>query len=113
MKDGKALDPEDNPIYKIIGQLRYLADRTRTDLLYPVNFLSRFMHAPRSALTEEVFRFIGPLKHILNHELGLGGKELFLYVMTDASLTDEGRSQWAYSIYLSFRSGCISRDLTQ
>ena len=75
IKDGKALDPENNPIYKIMGQLRYLADRTRSDLLYPVNYLSRFMHAPSSALTEEVFRLIRYLKHTINHELVLGGKE--------------------------------------
>ena len=44
IKDGKALDPENNHVYKIMGQFRYLADRTRSDLFYPVNYLSRFMH---------------------------------------------------------------------
>ena len=93
-----------------MGQLRYLADRTRPDILYPVNYLSRYMHAPSSALTKEVYRLIRYLKHTINPELVLGGKELFLYAMTDASCihTDEGRSQLGYAIYLSIRSGCIS-----
>ena len=43
IKDGKALDPENNPIYKIMGQLRYLADRTRSDLLYLIIYLSIFI----------------------------------------------------------------------
>jgi hypothetical protein len=60
---------KNEPIFNIMGQLRYLADRTRPDLLYPVNFISRYMHQPTDAVYVETHRLLQYLKHTIEHEL--------------------------------------------
>ena len=93
-----------------MGQLRYLADKTRPDLLYSVNFLSRHMHQPSNAVYAETHRLLQYLKHTINHELIIGGSEINLFAMSDASFihTDGSRSQSGYIIFLCPRSGGIS-----
>ena len=43
---------------EIIGKLRYLADRTRPDLLYPLSYLSRYLQSPSENVMLEVVRLL-------------------------------------------------------
>jgi hypothetical protein len=92
-----------------MGKIGYIADKTRQDLLYPVNYLSRFMHKPSKAVQREIKRLLEYLNLTINDELILGGLELLLFAMTDASFLhiDGCRSQLAYLIFLG-RGGAIS-----
>jgi hypothetical protein len=98
------------PIYDIIGSLRFIVDRTRSDLLYPVHFLSRYMNTPSRAVYFEVRRLLRYLRNTKEYEFLLGGKQLLLFAMCDASFIDTGdcKSQVGYAIFLSYLSGAIS-----
>jgi hypothetical protein len=79
------------PIYDIMGMLRYLADRTRSDLLYPINYLSRFMHNPSTNVVQETNRLLRYLKETIDYVLVIGGNDIYLYAMTDSSFVHTGQ----------------------
>jgi hypothetical protein len=102
--------PPHEPIYDTMGMLRYLADRTRSDLLYPINYLSRFMHNPSDRVVQETVRLLRYLKETQDYVLVIGGNDIYLYAMTDSSFIHTGkcRSQLGYAVYLSIHSGAVS-----
>lgn len=103
-------DKTNQPNWDIIGRIRYLVDRSRPDLLYPVSVLSRYMTAPTDAVVAETNRLLRYIESTVSHKLHLGGESLGIVCMTDASFThkDEGRSHLGYAIFLSPNSGSVS-----
>jgi hypothetical protein len=106
------INSEDNlllPIYEQIGCLRYLADRSRPDLLYPINYLSRFMNKPNEAVLIELHRLLRYINQTKNFELVVGGSEIELFAMADSSHVQTGdtKSQMGYAIYLGRLSGSV------
>jgi hypothetical protein len=98
------------PIYEVIGSLRYLADRSRPDLLYPVNYLSRFMVKPNQYVLTELNRLLMYIQGTKDMGLIVGGNIIDLQAMVDSSFVYSGqsKSQMGYGIYLCKGSGCIS-----
>jgi hypothetical protein len=95
----------------LIGKLRYLADRTRPDLLYSLSYLSKFIDKPSQELMTEITRIIRYIKGTVNHQLILGsGQPITLMAMSDASFVSSGdcHSQLGFCIYLSDDSGTVS-----
>ncbi|CAN6465147.1 unnamed protein product [Victoria cruziana] len=109
----KMSSKEGNPFYdptlfrSVVGMLQYLTF-TRPDIVYSVNQVSQFMHAPTDAHMEEVKRILRYLKGTLNDGLVyskddryLDGHRLMTY--TDADWTgdpDERRSVSGYCIFI-------------
>jgi hypothetical protein len=98
------------PIYDVIGSLRFIADRSRPDLLYPINYLSRFMLNPNEYVYIEIKRLLTYIKGTINHELVVGGNDMELYAMVDSSFvhTGDSKSQIGYGIFLDQNAGCIT-----
>ena len=95
----------------IIGKLRYLADRTRPDLLYCLSYISRFMEKPSCEVMIELTRLVSYIKETLDYCLHLGGTApINLYVMSDASFVQSGecKSQLGYAVYLSDTAAAVS-----
>jgi hypothetical protein len=101
---------ENPPIHEIIGKLRFLVDRTRPDLLYPVHVLSRVMHNPTNEIMSEVYRLLKYVNFTKTFNLLIGGEELNLMAMSDASFIHEhgSRSQLAYVVLLGTLAGSVS-----
>ena len=98
------------PIYDIIGKIRYLADRTRPDLLYSLSYLSKFQVFPSNETMKEITRLVQYIKGTLDYKLTLGSTEnIELFGMSDASFVqkDDCKSQIGYCIYFSHDSGAI------
>jgi hypothetical protein len=100
-----------NSIQDIIGKLRFLTDRTRPDLLYPVNYLSRFMVDPSDEVMEELSRILRYIKRTANYQLCLDGSKIVdFYGMCDSSFVqiEECKSQIGYTIFMNNQSGSLS-----
>jgi hypothetical protein len=99
-----------DPINDIMGKLRYLADHTRPDILYPVNYLCRFMTNPNIEVYTELYRLIGYLKLTSHYTLTVGGTEVQLFAMSDSSFkhNDGSKAQHAYCIFLGTEAGSVS-----
>jgi hypothetical protein len=98
------------PIQDIIGKLRYLVDRTRPDLLYPLAVLSRYMVKPSLEVMKEVNRLVRYINKTKHYHIVLGSKEpIILYGMSDAAFVQDGdcRSQLGFNIFLSTDSGAV------
>jgi hypothetical protein len=98
------------PIHDIIGKLRFLVDRTRPDLLYPVGLLSRYMVNPSAEVMLELTRLLKYIKYTQDYHIVLGGRyPLILFGMSDASYVQDGdcKSQLGYVIFLSLDSGPV------
>jgi hypothetical protein len=96
---------------EIIGKIRYLADRTRPDLLYPLSYLSRYLQSPSENVMLEVVRLLTYIKGTLNHQLIIGSKQkISLVGISDASfsMVNDCKSQLGYCIFLSDDSGAVS-----
>ncbi|XP_073304639.1 secreted RxLR effector protein 161-like [Primulina huaijiensis] len=84
--DGELL--EDPSLYrKLVGKLLYLTI-TRPDLAYPVNKLSQFVSAPRSAHLQAVYS-------VLRYVKGTAGQGVFYSSKTEAKLHIFSDSDWA------------------
>ncbi|CAN6485375.1 unnamed protein product [Victoria cruziana] len=91
----------------IVGMLQYLTF-TRPDIVYSVNQVSQFMHAPTDAHMEAVKRILQYLKGTLNDGLVyskddqyLDGHRLITYIDTDwAGDPDERRSVSGYCVFI-------------
>ena len=93
-----------------IGKLRFLADRTRPDLLYHLSILSRFMANPNDEVLLELNRFIRYIKFTRDKVLTVGSTQpINLFGMSDASYVQIGdcRSQLGYMIFLSSDSAPV------
>jgi hypothetical protein len=99
-----------DPINNIVGKLRYLADRTRPDLSYPVNYMCRFMTTPNANVYIELYRLLGYIKKTSDLTMHLGGAEIQLFAMSDSSFRHEdgARAQHGYSIFLGVGSAAVS-----
>jgi hypothetical protein len=95
----------------IIGKIRYLADRTRPDLLYPLSYLSKFTSKPSRELMIEITRLLRYIKGTVNKTITLGSEQpISMFAMSDASFiqSNDCKSQLGYAIFLSDDSGCVS-----
>jgi hypothetical protein len=99
------------PMLAQTGKLRYLADRTRPDLLFPLGILSTSAAKPGDIHLEG-------LKHVNRYLIGsqdvaitLGGfdKEIRLFGFCDASYVPhaDSKSQLAYCFFLNLESGTV------
>jgi hypothetical protein len=97
------------PIYEQIGSLRYLADRSRPDILYAVNYLSRFMLNPNEHVLVELHRLLKYINKTKHYELIVGGYDIELFAMADSSFVSTGdcRSQMGFAIFLGSGSGSV------
>jgi hypothetical protein len=126
--EGLGCDPDARlpPINPLIGSLRFLADRTRPDLLYPVGVLSRYVVNPNHAVMRECNRLMKYILTTKDMKLVLGSrKPMELFGMSDASYVQTGdcRSVLGYAIYMGYdsapvycrcmRAGTVSLSSTQ
>jgi hypothetical protein len=109
INSGNSEDHSYLPIYEQIGCLRYLADRSRPDILYAVNYLSRYMVKPNEDVLIELHRLLRYINKTKAYELVVGGQGIELFAMVDASFvsTGESRSQMGHAIYLWEGSGSV------
>jgi hypothetical protein len=71
---------------RVVGKLRYLADRTRLDLQYTLSRLASIMTSPSNESYVELQRTLRYLKGTKELRLTVGGDTpIFLFAMTDAS----------------------------
>jgi hypothetical protein len=60
------------PIQDILGKIRYLADRTRPDLIFATCFIVRFAALPKEAHVDAVYKTVGYLEKTKNLNLHVG-----------------------------------------
>lgn len=91
------LDQEGTREYRsLIGALLYVANQTRIDTAFPVNFLSRFMQKPTQLHWKYAMKILSYLYHTRNRRLYLGKKnEIEMEAYSDASFgnLEDYRSQ--------------------
>jgi hypothetical protein len=96
-------DGEMEPIQDVVGKLRYLADRTRPDILAAVNELGSGAAKPTPEHLRAAKRVLRYLKGTVESRLVLGGRQgLIPLGYCDASYTADGdsKSQYGYSLHL-------------
>jgi hypothetical protein len=110
----KYMEPGDGsvpPIMDVVGQLRYLADRTRPDIGYATSFLARFAAKPTVEHQKLAMRVLRYLKGTRSYKLVIGSptSEVKLFAAADASFVRGGdsKAQQGYCLFLSENSGCI------
>ena len=94
---------------EMVGTIRYIADRTHPEILYPAFELATHSQAPtleNMADARNVFRY---LKGVKDHGILFAGDSLILEVYCDASFNSgpKGLSHWATSYHLGSMSGCF------
>jgi len=97
-------------IHNVIGKLRFLGDRSRPDLLYPINKLSSYMANPSDGVVTEVKTLLKYINETKGLFLTVGGRDAIeLFGLTDASFVQDGdcKSQLGYAIYLGINSGAV------
>jgi hypothetical protein len=98
------------PIHNVIGKLRFLGDRSRPDLLFPINKLSSYLVNPSDGVVDEVKTLLKYINGTKGLFLTVGGCDpIELFGLTDASFVQEGdcRSQLGYAVYLGTESGAV------
>jgi len=98
------------PLHEVIGKCRYLADRTRPDLLYTLAYLARFMNQPSEEVMIETLRFLGYLKRTSGYKMKLGSKtDIKLFAASDAAYNqkEDCKSQLGVCVYLSSDSAPV------
>ena len=105
---GTKVGGKNRPIHDVIGKLRFLVDRTRPDLLYPLNVLSRYCANPNDAVVRELNRLLRYVKATKDLNLVIGGgkgSKINLFGMSDAAYVQHGdcRSALGYVI-------CMGKD---
>jgi hypothetical protein len=93
------------------GKWRFLADRTRPDILSAVNLLSSMSHHPTEAIykgEKQLTQYINSTSD-LGLELGGDDMEIKLFGYSDASYIAHGdsKSQLGYCFFLNLTSGTI------
>jgi hypothetical protein len=98
-------------IQKQVGQLRWLADHTRPDILYATSALGSKATNPHENHLKGVSHIMNYLHSTRSQTLNLGGSDMSvtLLAMTDASYIPyaDSKSQLAYAIYINKTSGSI------
>jgi hypothetical protein len=106
---------EEDLIQDVVGRLRYLADRTRPDILAAVNELGSGAAQPRPEHLRAAKRVLKYLKGTTESCLVLGGKSMMIPLgYCDASYQADGdsKSQYGYSIHLHGTGANIVKDKT-
>jgi hypothetical protein len=90
-----------NPIQDMLGKIRYLADRTRPDIMFPASFLARFAASPSKGHLDAMFQVIVYLKGTTRDRclhIGSNSGEIELFAMSDASFVRgcDSKGQLAY-----------------
>jgi hypothetical protein len=99
------------PLLKILGKLRFLADRTRPDISFACSFLARFAIAPNSEHRKLAIRVVGYLLDSIKETRVVGSckGEIKLSASADASFIRGGESkgQIGIALYLSEDSAAV------
>ena len=93
-----------------VGQLRYGADRVRSDILASVNLLSKVAACPGPEHIKAAYKVFQYLEGTAADGLTLGGEGPIVAVAyCDASFIAEGdsKSQYGYAIHLSRKAGAV------
>lgn len=103
-------DRDEPPIHKEVGQIRFLADKTRPDIAYATNLLGTFAANPNIKHVQALAHTLKYLKGTTNKGLLLGGKDKIEHIMySDASynVRKDSKAQYAYTEFLSKSSGVV------
>jgi len=97
------------PIMKEVGQLRYLADRTKLEIAAAVGMLGSAAASPSKEHIKGVIHIGQYLKGCINDNITFGGfdKEVLLFGYSDASYLPRTKSRLGYCFYLNHDSGAI------
>jgi hypothetical protein len=99
---------DEKPLYEIVGKLRFLADRTRPDLLSSVNALGSGAARPGKEHVRAARRILRYVKGTVESRLVLGGVSNFVPLgFCDASFTADGdsKSQYGYCVHMNVETG--------
>jgi hypothetical protein len=102
-------------IQKEVGSLRFLADRTKPDILTAVGMLGSAAATPSEEHVKGVKHLGQYLKSVLGEGVTYGGsdKEVLLFGYCDASYLPRSKSRIGYAFFLNLESGTIySRSFT-
>jgi hypothetical protein len=92
-----------SPIQDMLGKIRYLADRTRPDIMFPASFLAQFAVSPSQDHLDAMYQVIGFLKGTRDRCLHVGSpsREIELFAMRDASFVrgSDSKGQLAYYLF--------------
>jgi hypothetical protein len=105
----------EEPMHDLVGKLRYLADRTRPDILTSVNALGSGAAAPGPEHIRAAKRVLRYLKGTTESAIVLGGRSSTVpLAYCDASYTADGdsKSQFGYSVHLHKSGANIVRSKT-
>jgi hypothetical protein len=108
MKSRMSDGGDEMPMHEIVGKLRFLADRTRPDLLSSVNALGSGAAKPGKEHVRAVRRILRYVKGTIKSSLVLGGESNFVPLgFSDASLTADGdsKSQYGYCVHMNSKTG--------
>ena len=96
------------PYHEAVGSLMYTTLRTRPDICYAVQTVSKFNNKPRLAHWEAVKRIFQYLISTKNLWLGYGGlvKELQEYADADGSMGEDHKVVSGYTFIIN--SGAVS-----
>eukprot|EP00981_Chlorochromonas_danica_P001145 scaffold250_cov204-Ochromonas_danica.AAC.1 len=100
----------ESPIQVQVGKLRYLADRTRSDILVSTGLLGSIAAKPNQTHLLKLQRVLKYLKGTCDTRLKLGGKEdvkITSFVDSNHNLEGDFKDTFGYAIYLNSRSGAI------
>jgi len=98
------------PIHKEVGQIRFLADKTRPDIAYTSNLLGTFAAEPSVRHVQALAHALRYLKGSTTKGLLLGGKDKIEHIVySDASynVRKDSKAQYAYTEFLSKSSGVV------
>jgi hypothetical protein len=105
----------EDPMHDVVGKLRFLADRTRPDILTAVNALGTGAAQPGPEHVRAAKRVLRYLKGTTESAIVLGGKcSMVPLAFCDASYTADGdsKSQFGYSVHLHNSGASIIRSKT-
>ena len=103
------------PIQDKVGQLRFLADRTKMEIAAGVGILGSAAASPSPEHVKGTINIGQYLKGALDDTVVFGGndKEIYLFGYSDASYNPRTKSRLGYCLFLNLESGAIlSRSYT-
>ena len=97
------------PIQDVVGAIRFLADRTRPDLLTAASMLGRGAHNPTNNHIQGAKQLLKFLHGTTDHSVKLGGDNIKLFAMADAAYVpgSDSKSQLGFTFFLNLKSGTI------
>jgi len=97
------------PIQDVVGAIRFLADRTRPDLLTAASMLGRGAHNPTDNHIQGAKQLLKFLHGTSDQCIKLGGDNVKLFAMADAAYVpgNDSKSQLGFTFFLNLNSGTI------